>query len=271
MRVIAYLALAGLLVAASQTGKAQAPSLGANAPELFERAMNALEGSSATRSIVNAVDYLRRSADLGYGPAQVVLGYLYETGRGVSADPGQAFDWYKKAARQGDPLAHWLAGRVVFLGESPTRDLNQAADWFEQASAQGNPFAEYLLGRIALERSNYTAAAEHFRTASEQGLPQAQSHLAALLRDGRGVPMDRFEAYVWMLVSADAGFRISQTDLQSLESELSTNQVEQAKIKSRDLETRVTRRVMAHGCTGWRGEFDDVPAPPPPDLQRFCR
>ena len=270
MRSIAYLILAFLLVTAVQAGNAQV-STGANAAELFERGMNALEGSSASGSVLNAVDYLRRAADLGYGPAQVALGYLYETGRGVTSDPGQAFDWYRKAARQGDPLAQWVAGRVVFLGEAPTRDLNQAANWFEQASAQDNPFADYLLGRIALERSNYAAAAEHFRKASEHGLPQAQFHLATLLREGRGVSTDKFEAYVWMLVSNDSGFHVNQIDLQSLESELSTSQVEQAKTKARDLETRVTRSVVAHGCTGWRGEFDDVPSPPPPDLQRFCR
>jgi len=271
MRAVAYMILAFLLACAPHSGSAQTSTMGANAPELFERGMNALEGSSSSRNLLNAVDYLRRAADLGYGPAQAALGYLYETGRGVTSDPGQAFDWYKKAARQGDPLAQWLAGRVVFVGEGPPRDLNQAANWFEQASAQDNPFAEYFLGRIALERSNYTVAAEDFRKASEQGLPQAQFNLSILLRDGRGVPVDKFEAYVWMLVSADGGFRVSQTDLQFLEAELSAPQVEQAKTKARDLETRVTRSVVAHGCTGWRGEFDEVPAPPPPDLQRFCR
>ena len=271
MRVFAFVTFALCLAAVPQAGSAQSPSVGANAPELFERGMNALEGSSTSQSVLNAVDSFRRSADLGYAPAQVVLGYLYETGRGVTSDPGQAFDWYKKAARQDDPLAQWLAGRVVFLGNAPTRDLNQAASWFEQASGHDNPFAEYFLGRITLERSNYAVAAEHFRKASEQGLPQAQFRLATLLRDGRGVSTDKFEAYVWMLVSNDSGFRVSQIDLQSLESELGTNQVEQAKTKARDLETRVTRSVVAHGCTGWRGEFDDIPSPPPPDLQRFCR
>jgi len=269
MFVMRPLIVALLLLCVSLTAQTSASS--PNAPDLFNRGMNALEGSSATRSIANAIDYLRRSADLGYAPAQVVLGYLYETGRSITADPGQALDWYKKAAGQGDPLAQWLAGRMIYLGEASTRDFNQAADWFAQASSQGDPFAEYLLGKVALERSNYSLAAEQFRKASEQGLPQAESHLAQLLREGRGLPMDKFEAYVWMLVSGDTGFRIDQQELQALEAELSSSQVEQAKTKARDQEGRVSRSVVAHGCTGWRGEIDDVPAPPPPDLQRFCR
>ena len=269
MRAIVQFFAGILLVCTFLNAQTSAPS--ANAPDLFNRGMNALEGSSATRSAANAIDYLQRSADLGYAPAQVVLGYLYETGLSMTADPAQALDWYKKAAGQGDPLAQWMAGRAIYSGEVPSRDLNQAASWFEQASAHDNPFAEYLLGKVALERSNYALAAEQFRKASEQGLPQAQFHLSELLRDGHGVSMDKFEAYVWMLVSGDGGFRLDQQELQALEAELSSSQVEQAKTKARELEGRVARSVVSHGCTGWRGEFDDIPAPPTPDLQRFCR
>jgi hypothetical protein len=72
-------------------------------------------------------------------------------------------------------------------------------------------------------------------------------------------------------MSDDGGLRASGTDLQALEAELSSAQVEQAKNKARDLERTTTRSAVAHGCTGWPGEFDVIPTPPPPDLQRFCR
>jgi uncharacterized protein len=153
----------------------------------------------------------------------------------------------------------------------PPRDLNEAASWLEKSSAHDDPFAEYLLGKIALERNDYTRSADRFRQAAQQGLPQAQRQLAILLRDGQGVPLDKFEAYVWMLVSYEGGLRTTLTDLQALEAELSSTQLEQAKGKARELESSTTRSVVARGCTGWRGEFDVIPAPPPPDLQRFCR
>lgn len=243
----------------------------ASAPELFAKGMNALEGSSATRSTANAMEYFHRSAELGYDPAQVVIGYLYETGQTTTPDPRQAFESYKKAAAQDDPLAEWLAGRMIFAGEVAPRDLNEADRWLAKSSTQGNAFAQYLLGKISLERGNYTRAAEFFRSASEQGLPQAQWQLAILLRDGQGVPQDYFEAYVWMLVSSGQGFRPNDPQLQALESELSSQQLEQAKSKARELEGSSTRSVAGRGCTGWQGEFDEIPAPPPPDLQRFCR
>jgi hypothetical protein len=57
-------------------GIAQSVTLGQNAPELFEKGMNALQGSSATRSIPNAVDYFRRSAELQFAPAHSRNGWL---------------------------------------------------------------------------------------------------------------------------------------------------------------------------------------------------
>jgi uncharacterized protein len=259
------------LVLACASGQAQTITAGLDAAAWFEKGMNALEGSSATGSGANAIDYFRRSSDLGFAPAQVVLGYLYETGRNTTADPHEALEWYQKAARQDDPLAQWLVGREIYLGEVPPRDLNQAASWLEKSSAHDDPFAEYLLGKIALERNDYARSRDRFRQAAEKGLPQAQQQLAMLLRDGKGLPVDKFAAYVWMLVSYDGGLRTTATDLQALEAELSGTQLDQAKSEARAREGSTARTVVAHGCTGWHGEFDVVPAPPPPDLQRFCR
>jgi len=260
--------LLGFAVTLAASGRTSNPAV--NGADLFEKGMNALEGSAATRSVANALGYFQRAADLGYAPAQVVLGYLYETGLNTSADPQQAIDFYKKAAQQDDPLAQWMIGRLTILG-IPTRDLNSAAGWLEKSRGHDNPFAAYLLGRVFLERGDYARAASLFQEASLQGLPQAQKHLATLLRNGQGVQMDKSEAYVWMLISNNSGLRTSAEELQALESDLSSSQLEQAKIKARDLGAKTARSVVGHGCTGWPGEFDEVPAPPPPDLQRFCR
>ncbi|HME36604.1 MAG TPA: tetratricopeptide repeat protein [Candidatus Sulfotelmatobacter sp.] len=249
----------------------QTVTTGLDAPQLFEKGMNALMGSSVTRSDLNAIEYFHRSAELGFAPAQVVLGYLFETGRATPRNAREALEWYKKAAQQDDPLAQWLAGRIIYAGSIPGRDLNDAGAFLQSAADHGDAFGEYLLGKIKLERQDYPNAAAWLSKAAQQGLPQAQEQLAKLLRDGQGVAQDKFEAYVWMLVSNDAGNRSIASDLQALEAELGTNQVEQAKTKAREMERSVTRSVSAHGCTGWPGEFDAIPAPPSPDLQRFCR
>jgi len=267
-RVLAFLLTSFALTLA--LGNAQTTA-GLNAPQLYEKGMNALVGSRVTQSGVDAMEYFRRSADLGYAPAQVVLGYFYETGTFTPKEPAQALSLYKKAAQQDDPLAQWLAGRMVYAGTLSPRDLNEAVALLQTAADHGNPFGQYLLGKIKLERQDYSQSAQWLRKAAEQGLPQAQQQLAILLRDGQGVPRDKFEAYVWMILSQEAGNRAVAADLQALEADLGSNQTEQAKSKSREMETSVTRTVNARGCTGWPGEFAAIPTSPPPDLQKFCR
>src|SRR5258708_5878570 len=117
-----------LLCVLTSAAYSQTPSLGLNAPQLYEKGMNSLLGAGVSRNDLDAVDYFRRSAELGYPQAQVVLGYFYETGSIVTQDSQQAADWYKKAARQDDRLADWLLGRLYYTGGVP-RDLNAAESW----------------------------------------------------------------------------------------------------------------------------------------------
>ena len=121
--------------------------------------------------------------------------------------------------------------------------------------------------------TDYTKAPAFFKVAAEQGLPAAQYFYARALKDGRGVTADRFNAYVWFIVALDAGYSSARADLTELDNggNLSRAQIDQAKGKARDLEQTVTRAVAAHGCTGWDGEFNEWPTPPPVKLQRFCR
>jgi hypothetical protein len=248
---------------------AQSPS-----PErLFDMGMNALTGVGDSHNPQAALDYIHRSADVGFPPAEVMLGYFYETGTITTKEPGQAAVWYKKAAQQDDPVGEWLLGRLIFSGAVAPRDLNEAGRWLQKAAAHNDPYGEYLLGRIKLERQDYVQAAELFRKAAMQGLPQAQQQLGLLLKQGQGVNADKMEAYVWLLISYEAGNQSAAvaTNLAQLQAELGTNQVDAAKSKAHELEQTASRAVSARGCTGWQGEFDIIPAPPPPDIQNFCR
>lgn len=248
------------------------PSLYAQSnSELFDRGMNALKGTGVSHNTITAVELIRRSAESGYVPAQVAIGYFYDTGTYVPAEQGQAALWYRKASDQDDRVGEWLLGRLYLIGSGVPRDTQMAATFLKKAADQGDPFAQHLLGSIELERTNYAKAAEWFRKSAEQGLPQAQLQLGILLRQGLGVKTDKFESYVWLLLSFDANTPAAASDLAALEAELGSTQLEQAKNKARELQRSVTRSVVARGCTGWEGEFNPIPTPPPPDLQQFCR
>jgi tetratricopeptide (TPR) repeat protein len=243
----------------------------ADGPGLFEQGMNGIRGSSVNRNDRDTVEFFRRSAELGYAPAQVALGYMYDTGFKVAKEPSRAADWYKKAAQQGDSLAPWFLGRVIYLGAIPSLDVNDAIPWLQQASDANNPFAEHLLGLIRLEKNDYATAAELFQKASQQGLSQAQYELGKLLLKGPGtIKRDKFEAYVWLLMAGDANYA-QYPELPSLEADLGRARAEEAKTTARQRERESSRKVIARGCTGWDGEFDRIPSPPPLDVQQFCR
>jgi hypothetical protein len=264
------LAVFVVLFFAVSTAVSAQTTLGMNAPRLFDQGMDALMGIGVGTSDVSAIDYFHRSADLSYAPAQTVMGYFYETGSKVTADPAAAAEWYKKATKQDDRLADWLLGRLYFTGAVP-RDLDAAETSLKRAASQGDPYGEYLLGLVKLERNDYVNAAVMFRKAAAQGIPMAQQQLGNLLKDGKGVDADKMQAYVWLLVSYDAGNKAAAADMAALEAALGTNQVSDAKRKARDLEQTAMRAVSAKGCTGWAGEFDTIPTAPPPEIQRFCR
>ncbi|MBI3645949.1 MAG: sel1 repeat family protein [Acidobacteriales bacterium] len=239
---------------------------------LYERGMDAISGAGPSRNDRDALEYFRRSAELGYGPAQVALGYFYETGTLTAGSQSQAVDWYRKAANHGDVLAQWMLGRSYFNGGGIQQDLNAAQEWFKSAADQGNPFAAYYLARILADR-DYAKAPAMYKVAADQGLPPAQYYYAKALKEGRGIELDRFNAYVWFVVALDAGYSTAQRDLAELDGGgfLSAAQIAEAKGKARELEQTVIRAVAARGCTGWDGELNEFPSPPPPKLQRFCR
>lgn len=268
-QLAAYTILLLLLLnfTSAQSQENSSPSEG---QRLYEQAMNMIRGSSFNRNDRDAIELFRRSADTGYAPAQVALGYIYESGFSVASEPRKAMDWYQKSAQQGDPLAAWLLGRMIYQGVVPPLGVNDAIPWLQKSSDANNPFAQFLLGWIRLEKNDYGKAAELFQQASQQGLPQAQYELGKLLAKGRGtIKQDKVEAYIWLVMAGDAEYQ-RYPELQSLETELGKVRVEEAKTEVRRRERESARTVIAHGCTGWDGEFDRVPSPPPLDKQQFC-
>jgi uncharacterized protein len=238
--------------------------------QLYQRALNALTGTGPSRNDVNAIDDMRRAAEAGYLPAQVTLGVMLDTGTATTANPSEALAWYKKAADQGDPLAAWLAGREYLAGIGVSRDFKEAEKWLSRGADAGDPFAAYLLATVKDDR-DYPAAAPLYKSAAEQGLPQAQARYGQILHQGRGTSREPFEAYQWLLLAQRQGVSTVAEDLRTLEAELGSTRTEEAKTRALELEVTVARSVNAHGCTGWEGEFNQLPTPPPIELLKFCR
>ena len=120
-----------------------------------------------------AAHWLGRAADHGNAVAQNALGALYQSGRGVHADPAKATRLYLASAAQGNRHAMSnLAGLYAGADES-MKDFSEAARWFERSAGLG-----YV---------------------------DAQFNLAVLYERGDGVPQSLLDAYKWYGIAAASG------------------------------------------------------------------
>lgn len=265
---VAAMRLIILIFALALAATAQTSS-SSDAKAVYNQAMNKLTGTGPNRNDLVGVDLMTRAADLGYLPAQLAAGFIYESGRAtVAGNASRAADYYRKAASQGSHQAEYLLGRLYFLGVyGPSR--RDGEKWLQSAADAGNPFASYLLGLSIYERDP-AKALPRFRAAALQGLPYAQYRLGSALTEGRVPPINKREAYLWFFIAAEYGVSEAATQASLLESDLGTTETEKAKTEARDMQAKYRRAVVASGCTGWEGELDAIPSPPPLELQQFC-
>lgn len=152
---------------------------------------------------------LTRAADGGDPNAQFELGTLYQVGKGVAEDPGEALLWYQKAARRGHVRAQCRLATMYELGLGIEEDLPEAFKWYRMAAEQGYAEAQYeLAGMYNTGRGvdeDEAKAAEWFLKAAEQGYAAAQFKLGIAYEMGQGVEEDAVEANRWYRQAAEQG------------------------------------------------------------------
>ncbi len=97
-----------------------------------------------------ARDNWARLAACGDADAQVALGGLYLSGRGVPApDTARAVSLYRQAAEQGHAVAQLNLGDFYLRGIGVSRDKAEAYRWFTLAARQGRKWAARQRDRLA--------------------------------------------------------------------------------------------------------------------------
>ena len=160
-----------------------APAEGA--PELYADGVQKIE----TRDPAG-LEAVRKSANLGYAPAEFFLAKLYENGEaGVKKDAVEARRWTQRAADAGDRKAMHNLALYYFEGTGGDKNTTVAAQWF--------------------------------RRAAEAGLVDSQYNLGRLYEEGFGVAQNPAEAYKWYLIAGATGDQESRTSAKRLKSQLS--------------------------------------------------
>jgi len=84
-----------------------------------------------------AVKWLKLSSEQGNAKAQVILGNLYDQGRGVAQNHKTAVKWYRSAAEQGHAPAQTSLGVMYGKGQGVRQNHKTAVKWYRLAAEQG--------------------------------------------------------------------------------------------------------------------------------------
>jgi TPR repeat protein len=186
-----------------------------------------------------------KEANAGNSNAQYDVGAMYQNGRGVAMNRGQAIEWYQKAAAQnnqnaisrlnliqsneerfsktrahaekGEVDSQYDLGNMYAEGIGVDADMAKALTWYEKAANQGYEKAQYKLGLIYYEESSamedHAKAFRLFQSAAEKGYPAAQFHLGKMYATGQGVKRNYETALDWLHKAADGGFSEARREM----------------------------------------------------------
>ena len=205
---------------------------------LFMRGMSLVEGEDA--NLEEAAKCFLKSAELGFPPAQYMIGICYDSGEGVRQDEAEAAGWFRKAAEQGFPPAQFSLGKCYVHGNGLPADKEEGLKWLRKSAEQGFEQAIEMLRQLDLDGpdkpdelgeaealfqrgmshregngvpQNQEEAAKYFRQSAELGYVPAQFYLGVCYDNGQGVRQDKPEAVKWYLQAAEQGFEPAQYNL----------------------------------------------------------
>jgi TPR repeat protein len=178
-----------------------------SASSAFAGALENGEAAYNRNDWTTAMRLLRPVAEGGDVKAEHLVAMMYLWGRGVAADPAEAFRWYRKAAEQGDADAEAEVGAVYWGGWQPDspvqRDTSQALKWFRKAADQGQEEAQFALG-IMYERG------------------------------AEGVPPDYALAHMWLNLAAAQSAGLAKVSLDELAAKMTPDQIAEARRLARE-------------------------------------
>jgi TPR repeat protein len=84
------------------------------------------------------LDFAQRAADGGSAGALRWMGYLHESGSGVTRSLSQAVGYYRRAAELGDVVAMCLLGELQYFGMGTPIDRESGLRWLDRGAQGGN-------------------------------------------------------------------------------------------------------------------------------------
>jgi TPR repeat protein len=118
-------------------------------PGFYEIGRLYAKGLGVPRDLLEAARWYKRSADLGYAPAQVAYGNLVRSGvAGAPPNAAGALAYYTRAAEQGNGDAMYAIAQMTELGIAVPRDPAKAETMYVAAAAHCSGPALFRLAQL---------------------------------------------------------------------------------------------------------------------------
>lgn len=159
---------------------------------------------------LQAVQIWENLAARGDRNAEVKLGTMYATGKGVPRDPVKARSWFRVAAFQGSSPSD-IAMNIMFVGDTNMIHDPTALAWLQMTAANGNALAQADLGMMygagtGMPR-DYSKSLSWLTKSAAQGNALGEVMLGAFYENE--VKPDYPRALAWYDKSAKQGLRIA--------------------------------------------------------------
>ena len=159
--------------------------------------------------INTGVEWICKSAQQGFAPAQTLFGICSLEGTGVDRDEKEAVVWLKLAAKQSDALGQYHLANCFFDGDGVRKNVKTAAQWYALSAENGYGMAQQCLGAAYLEGDglpqDIDLGIQWIRLAAKAGTPISQRFLGELYATGEVVRRNRKTAFSWYLKAAQQG------------------------------------------------------------------
>ncbi len=160
-------------------------------------------GRGVTKNFLQAIDWYAKSAARGNTYAQFNLGWMYETGKGVLQDFKKALELYTQAAEQNDPGAQLALGLIYETGRGVPRNLEQAEAWYAHARLNETTKGDAV-------KSYYEASANEADDAN------AKFWLGWIYEHGRCIDQNNTIATEWYKKAAEQGHEEAKSRLEEI-------------------------------------------------------
>ena len=226
-------------------------------PSALELNHRRREGQAIEADETKIAAAMRAASEAGNTDAMRALGDMMLYGRGGPRDPQAALALLRRASEKGSTFAELDLG-IFYLQGAPgvPQNIPEAFRWIIASAKHGNLESMEQLGSLYLHTEDRASRdpAEAYRwlvRASLLDAPRSQETLSTLLSNGAMVngrtviAPDPIQADMWFLIAARSPFHDNPNIRHSIEGDMTSAQLDEAKKRAADWHARPLAEVLA--------------------------